>query len=199
MSSASIKTFYKIEELPKQCKRAVFRVPTDCGYQYLRTEYVSDEFSVVEVDAEHLLELWRNDTDGDCFDLAHGNPHTWMEYKEFHEAQNCFAHGQSKPVPLAFVYCDIRDEMKDVWKRYFLFVKEYMGRRIVTRTPYIGFTVGIIQTIWLLTYGAKCLPVMCRTESAELLQLLAGLPDGKPQTIKALLESGAEEINTVRT
>jgi len=194
-----MKTFYKIEELPKQCKRAVFRVPTKRGDQFLRTEYVSDEFSVVEVDAEHLLELWRNDTDEDCFELAHGNPGTWMKCKEFHEAGNCFAHGESKPVPLAFIYCDIRDEMKDVWKRRFLFVKQYMGQQFVKRTPYIGFTVGVAQTIWLLTHGAKCFPVMCKTENAELLQLLAGLPDGKPQTIKELLESGAKEINTART
>jgi len=69
--------------LPDQCKRAVFCVPTDRGNQFLRTEYVSDEFSVVEVNAEHLLELWRNDTDEDCFELAHGNPGIWIKDKNF--------------------------------------------------------------------------------------------------------------------
>jgi len=70
--------------------------------------------------------------------------------------------------------------VKDVWKRHFLFIKEYMGRQVVKRTPYIGFTDGVTRTIWLLAYGAKCFPVMCRTENAELLQLMAGFPDGKP-------------------
>lgn len=59
------------------------------------------------------------------------------------------------------------------------------------RVPYISFTNGITRTIWLLTYGAKCIPVMCDTQNAELLQMMAGLPDGKPQTIKELLANNA--------
>jgi len=54
----------------------------------------------------------------------------------------------------------------------------------------VAFTNGMTRTIWLLTYGATRFPMMCDTDEAELLQLLAGFPDGKPQTIKMLLDSG---------
>jgi len=35
---------------------------------------------------------------------------------------------------------------------------------------------------------------MCKTENADLLQLMAGFPDGKPQMIKELLDSDQQKL-----
>jgi len=184
-----MKTFHKIETLPDGRKRAVFRVATDRGDQYLCTDTESEDFSVVEVNAGHFLELWRNDAYEPHRAVAQGNPETWIRDDKFHDAEAGFAHGEVSPVPLALVNCAIRNEAKNVWKRRYVFFREYAGQQVVKRVPYITFTNGVTRTIWLLTYGAKCFPVMCKTENADLLQLMAGLPDGKSQTVKELLVS----------
>jgi hypothetical protein len=156
-------------------------------------------FSVVEVDSAYFLELWRNDNDEAHLDVSQGSPETWVKDRKFHYAADGFACGESNPVPLAYVTCEVRNEVKHIWQRRFLFFREYMGQQVTKRIPYVGFTNGITRTIWLLTYGAKYFPVMCRTDNADLLQLLAGLPDGKPRTIKKLLNSGSEEFNAMHT
>jgi len=74
-----MKTFHKIETLPDGRKHAVFRVATDRGDQFLCSDTESEDFSVVEVDADHFLELWRNDTYEPHRAVAQGNPETWIK------------------------------------------------------------------------------------------------------------------------
>jgi len=188
-----MKTFHKIETLPDGRKRAIFRVPTDRGDQFLCTDTESGDFSVVEVDAGHFLEMWRNDTCEPHRDAAQGSPETWIKDDRFKDAERGFSYGEPNPVPLALVNCAIRNETKNVWRRRYLFFREYAGQQIVKRYPYITFTNGITRAVCLLTYGATCFPVMCKAENADLLQLMAGFSDGRPQTIKALLDSNKEE------
>lgn len=182
-----MKTFYKIGARPGGAKCAIFRVSTDRGDQFLCTDTTSDNYSVVEVDSQYFIEMWRNDFYDAHKDVSRGSPETWVKDYKFKDAEEGFAWGESNPVPLADVHCAVRSEAKDVWKRRYLFFREYVGQQIVKRVPYIGFTNGITRTIWLLAYGAKCFPVMCRTDNAELLQLMAGLPDGQPKKISELL------------
>ncbi|CAK7053932.1 MAG: hypothetical protein BACD_02605 [Bacteroides rodentium] len=190
-----MKTFHKIGKRPNGNRCAIFRISTDRGDQFLctDTEPESEDFSVVEVDTNHFLEMWRNDTYAPHLDASQGNPATWVKDDKFHDAEAGFAHGESNPVPLALVTCAIRNEAKNIWKRRYFFFKEYAGQQIVKRVPYITFTNGITRTIWLLAYGAKCFPVICETKNADLLQLMAGLPDGKPQTLQKLIESSVRK------
>lgn len=187
----SFKTLHKIEEFPGDRKRAVFCISTQQGDQFLCTDNVADEsldqFSVVEVKSDYFVELWRNDTYEAHLDVSQGNPSTWIKDKKFLDAQKGFSHGEANPVPLAYVHCAIRDEERDVWRRRYLLFREYVGRQVVKRVPYITFTDGITRTIWLLTHGAQYFPVMCDRSNAELLQLMAGEPDGKALSLKELL------------
>ena len=196
-----MKTFHKIETLPDGRKRAVFCIPTKRGDQFMCTGHVSgdllEEFSVVEVDAGYFLEMWRNDTYEAHLDVSQGNPKTWVQDRKFPKAEKGFSYGETNPVPLAMLTCAIRDLKKDVWQRRLLFFREYMGAQVYKRVPYVTFSNGITRTIWLLTYGAEYFPVMCGTSNAELLQLMAGRPEGKPKTIRALLDLGREETNAM--
>ena len=190
-----MKTLYKIEELPGRRKCAVFRVSTDRGDQFLCTESESDMMSVVEVDSAYFLELWRNDNDEAHRHVSQGSPETWVNDRKFHYAEDGFSCGESNPVPLAYVTCEVRNEVNHVWQRRFLFFREYMGQQVTKRIPYVGFIDGITRTIWLLTYGVKCFPVMCRTSDADLLQLMAGFPECKSLTLKELLAQNQNSIN----
>lgn len=114
-------TFYKITELPGKGKCAIFRIPTQRGDQFLCTYYESENLSVVELDTEYLLKLWRNEIYGPHRSIANGNPETWSKDYKFQSAAEGFALGESNPVPLAYLTCAIHDEFEDMWERHLFF------------------------------------------------------------------------------
>jgi len=68
-------------------------------------------------------------------DVSQGNPVTWAKDDKFHDAEAGFAHGESNPVPLALVTCGIRNEVKDIWKRRYIFSSGNMrGSRLLNAT-----------------------------------------------------------------
>lgn len=182
-----MQTLYRIEKEIGKMPRAVFCVTTDRGKAFLCTDSTWENHSIVEVDTRFFLELWRADTYQAHKTIAQGSPETWAHDDKFKHAEAGFSCGESNPVPLAYINCEIRDEEMDVWERYFIFFRRFKGRKVVSRIPYITFTDGITRTIWLMTRNAPYFPVLCDTKDAALLQVLAGLPEGKPQTMPELL------------
>lgn len=187
-----MQTLLRIENEIGKIPRAIFRVTTDKGDSFLCTDSTWNCHSVVEVDSKLLLELWRADDYEGHKAIAHGSPETWTHDEKFKLAEEGFSGGETNPVPLAFIHCGIRNEEREIWERHFIFFRRFKGREIVSRTPFIAFADGITRTIWLMTYNTPCFPVLCDTKDADLLQVLAGLPGGKPQTMSELLSLECE-------
>jgi len=180
---------YKIETVFGK-RYATFRVPTALsGDVYMgvsRSNYMNDERSVVVVDAQKFLALWRANPYDAQGDVQHGNPNTWKNDRKFESAEDGFSHGSDNPVPLANIACDVTESERREYEPFLLIFKR-LKRVIPKDLPYIAFTNGITRSIWLLTYGAAAFPVEIRTEQAERLQQLAGVPGGQPMTVAELV------------
>lgn len=168
---------------------AVFKIPTaDRGDVFMcatRTNYHNDERAVVIVDSERFLKLWRQ-PGSSHLDIATGDPTTWPSDYKFSDAEDGFLGGEQNPVPLARLDCRRTTESYPVHERHLFFFKRLIGIREEEELS-LHFTNGITRTIWLLTAGAKSFPVECSTESAPLLQELAGTADSQFLSIEQLI------------
>lgn len=168
---------------------AVFKVPTahrgDVFMCATRTNYRNDDRAVVIVDSERFLNLWRQ-PGSSHLDIAAGDPTTWPSDYKFSDAEDGFQGGEQNPVPLATLNCYRMVEKYPVFERRLFLFKRQVGMREQEELS-LHFTNGITRTIWLLTAGAKSFPVECRTESAPLLQELAGATDSEFLTIEQLI------------
>jgi hypothetical protein len=116
-----------------QC--AIFRIPTsEYGDVYMRAErpnYNAEKHTIVEVDAERFLALWRQPYSSHE-DVAHGTQETWPSDRKYEDAAGGFAHGVENPVPLAEVSCGYdKSETIEVRRRFLLFKQKVV---ISTRT-----------------------------------------------------------------
>jgi len=179
-----MKTFHKFEIIDGRRKRAVFEIPTSRGYQYLCVYNDIDSYSVVEIEAELLLNLWRENINNVQRDIAHGSPKSWVNDRKFKDAEIGFLEGEKNPVPLPRISCGILNEYEDAWERHFVFFHKYLGKHI-RRVPFVSID-DVTRSIWLMTYGAQRFPVLCSSDydHVKLLHLLAGDPDVPPQTVK---------------
>jgi hypothetical protein len=141
-----------------------------------RTNYMNDQRTVVIVDAERFLEVWRTSAKIYPYtteQIALQSPAEWKTDYKYNHAVDGFSRGESNPVPLAK-----------------LWVTPDQG---AGKPQQIGFTNGITRTIWLLANGAKSFPIECNTESAAMLHALAG--SGKePITVTELLNGYTREV-----
>jgi hypothetical protein len=173
-------------------QNAVFRVPTQrAGDAFMRVvldEYGAGENSIVEVDAERFLELWRQKYSSHP-EIAAGNPSSWPGDRKFSWAVDGFAHGEKNPVPLAEVGCHIAHVDIEEHRRRNLFFRKtvVVGS---TSSPFLGITDGVTRTIWLLTQGAQRFPVHCSRSEADLLHELAGIAGGRPWSFAELAATG---------
>ena len=140
----------------------------------LDINYHRDNQFAVIVNAERFLQLWRNADYKAHREIAHGNPESWQRDYKFNEAKDGFSKGIVNPVPLADVSCYLDTR------------KSLLGG---TKTQWcVGFTNGITRTIYLLTYGAKSFPVMCRGEDEAFnMHTHAGVHNCMPKSLEQLI------------
>ena len=171
-------------------KRAIFRVTTkEGGDVFMCIEGSNDhDNAVVEVDAKKFLSLWQKEPNSHTPELLHGDPEKWKQDYKFHHAESGFSEGESNPVPLAEIGCNIHTNIVPVYRKKLLFFNNILGYR-KEQFNYVTFSNGITRTIWLMAYGADAFPVECSKEEAPLLQRCAGLPYGSPLTIAELLSA----------
>lgn len=116
------------------------------------TEYNNEQKSVVFVDSQKFLNLWKNDPRKHEAKLANGNKEIWKSDYKYAAAEKGFSYGILNPVPLAYPTCQICNK----------------------NGVYAAFTNGITRTIWLLAHGASSFPVEVDNEEADLLNKHAG-------------------------
>lgn len=77
-------------------RRLVFTIPLPNRvpvYMSMQTsEYKMHHSSIVLVDAEKFLQLWRNDPNGIHYDIASGNPKTWPQEMDLKRATRIQCH-----------------------------------------------------------------------------------------------------------
>jgi hypothetical protein len=170
---------------------AIFRVPTERrGDAYLRVDrsnYENEMRAVVEVDAARFLDLWRQPNSGRK-DVAHGTPSTWPDHNKFQDAEDGFKEGEENPVPLAEVYCFMKELERKAWLKQLSLLRKFFNVESST-VPVLGFTNGVTRTIWLLTAGATVFPVECSKRQAPLLHELAGIAGGRFKMVDELVPS----------
>lgn len=165
---------------------AVFALRTDCETVFMYEEkpsFAGDAWAVVEVDSIRFLRLWRQPGSSHP-EVANGSPGSWSLDRKFHWPDRHFAQGRANPVPLASVGCEIRRYEKPVWRRRLL--GRVLDRVDVTEYPVLSFTDGVTRTIWLLSHGARIMPVKCPVGDAALLQELAGVDGSHPALVDTL-------------
>jgi len=188
-----MKTFHKFEKIDGCRERAVFKIPTSRGEQYLCVYNAIDSYSVVEIETELLLNLWRENINAVQRDIAHGSPKSWVNDRKFKEAEAGFLKGEKNPVPLPCTSCGILNKYEDTWERRFVFFRKYLGKHI-KRVPFVSID-DVTRSIWLMAHGAQRFPVLCSSDydHVKLLHLLAGEPDVPPQTVKDIFDKGLLE------
>ncbi|MGJ7523769.1 plasmid fertility inhibition factor family protein [Variovorax sp. LT1P1] len=165
----------------------VFHVPIDDSTVSMcagRSEDPDAPGSVVFVDAERFLEAWRADTGHYLHDVARGDPSTWPSDYKFQGAADGFASHERSPVPLA------------QWTARHNAVIPVRSRFDPTTIPgpdheEVRLCVypidGVTRTIWLLTHGAKVVPVHCFSPNeAALMADACGVPGLAPVSIAEL-------------
>ena len=177
-----------LEEVNTVAGLAVFGVSTTVGVRYLKLRRGEVEvYSVVDVDAQRFLALWRAHPESYTYDVACGSPTTWPNDAKWRHAVDGFAPGRANPVPLATVWLSEAFEfVRAPWW------PPHWGRGMVPRylkRPGAGFTDGVTRTIWLLTHGATSLPVLIRSDAAGELHRLAGFAERAPMGSNAVFES----------
>lgn len=171
-------------------RKAVFAVETASkGTVYMSQGRGRASLSVVEVDAERLLKLWRDAGIAETY-LAHGDVASWRADRKYRSVDACYSSGRGNPVPLAFVSCGEAQSPSTVWKWRGGRVERQSHTRIV-----FGFSDGITRTIWLLANGAKVFPVLCSSRDAARLKALAGAIGGGSSAVDDLVPDypGIEE------
>ncbi len=110
--------------------------------------------TIVMVESNKLLELWRNDPLTRHAEIAYGNPESWCKDYKYHNAEQGFLAGKDNPVPLAEISYQ---ELSEAYH------KKRVTSRLFQQNPKkiscISFTNGITRTIWLLSNGASHFPV----------------------------------------
>ncbi len=158
LACGGLLTFLRLAHV-NHARRAVFRIPTAARGDVYLSARASDGQSIVEVDAQRLLTLWRQPGTR-LAALAYGDAHSWREDNKFADAEAGFAKGEANPVPLASVTCAR-------WTR--------PGAAPATHFDFIN---GVTRTIWLLAHGAEVFPLVCPSRDAALLQAVAGAAGG---------------------
>lgn len=173
---------------------AVWNVPLgDGGFAFMcvrESNYYNDRRHVVMVDAQKLLQLWRQEPYSIHADVSHGSPSSWMHDYKYEGAAAGFAHGMQNPVPLAQVACRVHEEHMPVFERRWGLFRRCVGYES-HRLPYVSFGDGITRTIWLLTNGAVRFPVECSESSARVLAEAAGVEGGCCRTVAHLTRLAA--------
>ncbi|MCG9745983.1 hypothetical protein [Shewanella sp. Isolate8] len=156
----------------------IFEISTEtAGTVFMTTRKFGEQDNnraVVFVDANKLIELWKNDPYNSEPLLAYGNESIWRSDLKFSQAERGFSFGKCNPVPLASIECSTHVYKNPVWQRKFLLFKELVGV-VQEEVSYIGFIDGITRAIWLLANNAKNFPVECSLGDAKLLQKEAGV------------------------
>ena len=184
-----MRTFHKFEIAHGYQKRAVFKIPTSRGNQYLCVYSDVGNYSVVEIETELLLNLWRKNPSKIHQNSSHGSPKSWVKDYKFKEAEDGFLEGEKNPVPLARVSCGIQNEYKDIWERRFVFFRKYLGTHIL-QVPIVSIE-DVTRSIWLMAYEAQRFPILCSSDDCDhvkLLHLLAGDPNVPPRTVKDIFD-----------
>nr|WP_311530886.1 hypothetical protein [uncultured Ralstonia sp.] len=160
-----LQTFERLRWI-HHARRAVFRVETPTQGTVFMSMRESDLYSIVEVDATRLLNLWRH-PETELSGLAYGTPASWREDRKFGDAQDGFDDGESNPVPLALVTCRRRSR-----------IDRQPGLAESARQAAFEFTNGVTRTMWPLANGARVFPMSCGIAEAPLLYEMAGAAAG---------------------
>ena len=161
--------------------RAVYEVPIQGGRSVFMsvspTQYMEHR-SVVIVDTERFLALWRACPYPLHKEIAHGSPDTWEKDYKYEDAKDGFSAGEMNPVPLA------RINFSTAYLS--LFPRIPILNRLSRYIEFVSFTNGITRTIWLFCQGAPYFPVEVNTEDAEGLAHAAGVSGSTPVSVACL-------------
>jgi len=183
-------TFSGVRKIFGWLEAAVFEVGLRDGrtvHMHASLPHEGDYFVVVLVDADRFLRLWRQPVSSHP-SVAHQDPETWPSDYKYKYAVEGYSFGLDNPVPLAQVSC--RRSPCNVLgnRRSFFFLRT---RAVLAHAgdPCLTFINGITRTIYLLSNGAKCFPILCESRSADLLVELAGWESVAPLVLSSLRES----------
>jgi len=127
-------------------------------------------FSIVVVDAQKFLNLWRDDPYITHQQVANGTPETWRKDRKYNDAERGFSKGRDNPVPITKV-------------SYRTFKSEHDEH-----IQCVALSDGITRTIWLLTNGCEAFPVQCDNSNAHELFAAAGAEGSMVYTPNKLAE-----------
>lgn len=149
----------------------IFEIDLDNNDKAYMVAQENEKESVVIVDSDRFLELWKKD---DAFRyLSYGSKESWEKDKKYSYTDSCFFDKLSNPVPLADVsVVRLTDRVPVYVKYFFFFFKQLVGYKEIGKDV-LRISDGMTRTIWLLSKGAKCFPVLINNskERARLKEL----------------------------
>jgi hypothetical protein len=171
----------------------VMSVHTDLGEFKMvnRRDFSSQDSSIVWVEAEKFLKLWRNEDYGIHEDVSHGTPETWRKDYKFHEAERGFKsalNNPNNPVPLAHISCNEHLLENPIYAKRLFFFRRITGYT-KQRNVYVSYIDGITRSIWLMANGCKEFPIQCLKNESDLLHQHAGVEGIPPVCVATLLNS----------
>lgn len=151
---------------------ALFKVATArAGDVYMTLRDCSgdgEEHSIVFIDSDKFIELWRNEPYSLEHALSHGNETIWRNDYKFNRAQQGFSIGSKNPVPVANVVCYQTKSHHITYERKMLMFKKIKEVKEIT-FPYMAIDDGVTRTIWLLANGASRIPIQVPTSCIQWL------------------------------
>jgi len=112
---------------------------------------------LVIVNRERFLELWKGDPN--FTELSHGDREVWEKDRKYQDAAEGFSLGIRNPVPPANVTMLSREVITPIYGKSFFFFKKILYNK-KEEIEYLAINNGITRTIWLLSKGAKCIPLI---------------------------------------
>ena len=132
---------------------------------------------LVIVNRERFLELWKGDPN--FTELSHGDREVWEKDRKYQDAAEGFSLGIRNPVPPANVTMLSLEVITPIYGKSFFFFKKFLYNK-KEEIEYLAINDGITRTIWLLSKGAKCFPVLdFDLNSRNRLKELAACEDMK--------------------
>jgi hypothetical protein len=135
----------------------IIEIDLDKGEKaYMKVSKEQKEKLVI-INRENFLELWKGDPN--FTELSHGDRGVWEKDRKYQDAAEGFSLGIRNPVPPANVTMLSHEVITPIYGKSLFFSKKILYNK-KEKIEYLAINDGITRTIWLLSKGAKCFPVL---------------------------------------